>query len=99
MRPRIRAEARLSGLRERPQGERVCAFQTLRMEVAAFLFLEGDTEGPAVELTACLGFNHNRAKACDEQGLGFWDLFHGFSGGLGGDLLSPPVTLTAVLRF
>jgi hypothetical protein len=61
-RPRIRAEARLSGLRERPQSEDVCAFQTLRMEVAAILFLEGDAEGPTVELAACLGFNHNRPK-------------------------------------
>jgi hypothetical protein len=56
-------------LREWPQSETVCAFQSLRMEVTIILFFEANTEGLTVEFATRSCLTDDWTKARDEQYL------------------------------
>src|SRR5271165_6964958 len=82
IRPGAVTKTRLCSLGERPKGEFLYALQSIRVEIAATLFFEGNTEGLNVEFAARICIADDRPKTRDEQHL-FFQFLHGISSSYG----------------
>src|SRR5581483_5852138 len=76
VRPGIFAEAGLRRLFEWPQSKTLCASQSFRVQIAAALLFESDTEDLIVMLATYGGLADNRTKARNKQNLDIPDLLH-----------------------